>query len=739
MRRLGPLALAALLAGCFGGLPADGALKCGRNAARACPKGMYCAGDGTCWRTGHAPAPVDAALDDAGQTGGDDAATDDGGPTGGDDGAGAPGLGTPCSDVSTCPSGHCVDGVCCDAACDGQCQACDLEGKVGTCATVSTGPPHGTRPACTGGDTTCGGACTGSSPTSCTYPDAKTGCGAACDGLCDGAGHCSSNSTGSCPGGFACGIGGCKTSCSFDSDCQPRFRCDTGGCMRIPESDCLDGLDNNGDGLTDCQDPTCSDRAACVPGAPMGDTAGVFASGACPLNFKNAIVENQGLNAPACDGCYCRASTACSITVYFDTTSCMPSGTTVGVTSTATSDGQGGTVGCSTVAAQSPPSIDVSAASHVSTTCAAVGSPAVPAKSWTLTRNFCAAERSSHTCGASGTCVAKPQPGAAICLRIPGAGAMCPEGYTGGTVSTWYGDASDNRTCTNCGCGSALSNGDCNYYSQSVLTDSTASCPIGAGTSGSQVGYCSGTIATPIGAVQYTPYVSWGNVCNLSYTSSGAATPISPATICCPTCSCVTKPCISLACPSANFCDGSACQACDTPKFCGAACLDCTAMKADTCTAGACRCGTSVCTTRSDSCVGGTCKCGASPECTIAQGTSCQGGVCKCGNNPGCDGVLGKCSGTGNTASCRCGASPACDPKVADACVGTVCRCGANAKCNPALADNCTGGACHCGNGPVCNGTTAFCTSGSCMCGSNPACTLPQKCTLGIGGTYTCK
>lgn len=43
------------------------------------------------------------------------------------------GLGTPCTDALECESGMCVDGVCCDAACDGGCQACDLAGSEGTC------------------------------------------------------------------------------------------------------------------------------------------------------------------------------------------------------------------------------------------------------------------------------------------------------------------------------------------------------------------------------------------------------------------------------------------------------------------------------------------------------------------------------------------------------------------------------------------------------------------------------
>ena len=43
----------------------------------------------------------------------------------------------------------CVDGYCCNSSCTGQCQACDLSGSQGTCTTVPSGQPHGSRPACT--------------------------------------------------------------------------------------------------------------------------------------------------------------------------------------------------------------------------------------------------------------------------------------------------------------------------------------------------------------------------------------------------------------------------------------------------------------------------------------------------------------------------------------------------------------------------------------------------------------
>ena len=41
-----------------------------------------------------------------------------------------------CTVGAQCASGFCVDGVCCDKACDGSCESCALTGKVGTCSPI---------------------------------------------------------------------------------------------------------------------------------------------------------------------------------------------------------------------------------------------------------------------------------------------------------------------------------------------------------------------------------------------------------------------------------------------------------------------------------------------------------------------------------------------------------------------------------------------------------------------------
>lgn len=97
---------------------------------------------------------------------------------GGGDGI-APGA-VVCKTTAECGTGSCVDGFCCNAACDGQCEACDVSGKEGTCSPVS-GKPH--HEACTGDPSgACAGTCDGTKTDACSYPTVACGTAASCAG-----------------------------------------------------------------------------------------------------------------------------------------------------------------------------------------------------------------------------------------------------------------------------------------------------------------------------------------------------------------------------------------------------------------------------------------------------------------------------------------------------------------------------------------------------------------------------
>src|ERR1051326_6188261 len=57
-------------------------------------------------------------------------------------------FGLACSSNSQCASGSCVNGVCCDTACNGGCGACNLPGHLGVCSTKSGGTCRSKSDAC---------------------------------------------------------------------------------------------------------------------------------------------------------------------------------------------------------------------------------------------------------------------------------------------------------------------------------------------------------------------------------------------------------------------------------------------------------------------------------------------------------------------------------------------------------------------------------------------------------------
>jgi len=141
--------------------------------------------------------------------------------------------GDPCADKAECDSGNCTDGVCCDSNCSGQCQACNVANKVGTCTFV-LGVPVAPRPDCSGSGA-CKGSCSGSGD-NCSYPNTATSCSPpSCTGdvstaqsTCDGTGACAAGGTTPCaPYGCDAASGLCRKSCAGDDDCAQGGTCDT--------------------------------------------------------------------------------------------------------------------------------------------------------------------------------------------------------------------------------------------------------------------------------------------------------------------------------------------------------------------------------------------------------------------------------------------------------------------------------------------------------------------------------
>lgn len=172
--------------------------------------------------------------------------------------------GTSCASDAGCPTGHCVDGVCCTTSCTGTCLGCNLAGQEGSCTPI----PSGSDPA------------------------AECGAGAACDGT----GACRSTNGETCGVSGACLSGNCVDGVCCSTACNGLCRrCDLAGSQGTCSS-ALSGTDPDNECPIDPA-PTCGRTGACS------------GSGACALYAPGTVcvppscASSASLNlADACDG-----------------------------------------------------------------------------------------------------------------------------------------------------------------------------------------------------------------------------------------------------------------------------------------------------------------------------------------------------------------------------------------------------------------------------------------------------
>jgi hypothetical protein len=234
--------------------------------------------------------------------------------------------GSPCNQASDCFSAHCVEGVCCNAACEGPCLSCSAALKdpahgfngdwvTGLCGEVAadTDPKDG----CNDMGTTCGttGECSGYGGCKARNPPG-TPCGAGANSICVGPTSAAANSvcvnytcasflTYDCQPGFLCQNGSCVTSCKSNADCDAAlgFVCKSGLCKlgtnlggpcsknnECPTNHCVDGVcceSSCDEACLSCaltgSEGTClpvSDDPADAPGSCAADDGSAGAAGA---------------------------------------------------------------------------------------------------------------------------------------------------------------------------------------------------------------------------------------------------------------------------------------------------------------------------------------------------------------------------------------------------------------------------------------------------------------------------
>jgi len=154
--------------------------------------------------------------------------------------------GETCTADSDCSSGNCVDGYCCDTACDGTCEACDISGSEGTCTYIAedTDPDGECDSTCVDACEDRTGDCDGAGACKTTYCSAGTACSA---GACDGANYCNETlAYCSCQGDGCYNDGGTNYECQ--GQCDGSGTCDyASNCSSITLEDVEGSLKFSGD------------------------------------------------------------------------------------------------------------------------------------------------------------------------------------------------------------------------------------------------------------------------------------------------------------------------------------------------------------------------------------------------------------------------------------------------------------------------------------------------------------
>jgi RHS repeat-associated protein len=221
-------------------------------------------------------------------------------------------FGLGCTSNSQCTTGFCVDGVCCDTACNNNCDACNLPNLVGTCSPS----PSGTTCRAATGACDVAEVCNGSSvtcPADALAP-ATTTCRAAAPGGCDVAEACTGTSS-ACPAdGFAPATTTCRAAAPGGCDVAETCTGTSGACpadgFAPPTTTCRAAA-----GACDLAETCTGSSAACpVDGfAPATTTCRAAAPGGCDV--AEACTGSSATcptDAKVADNTSCNDNNACT-------------------------------------------------------------------------------------------------------------------------------------------------------------------------------------------------------------------------------------------------------------------------------------------------------------------------------------------------------------------------------------------------------------------------------------------
>lgn len=630
--------------------------------------------------------------------------------------------GQTCGTGADCATSFCADGVCCDAACAGECQACTAavkgSGVDGECGAVGVGtdPDNECDPQAA---STCGntdGFCSGA--LGCNKVPAGELCGDApscaagvqtLQDTCSGTGACDDNGTVPC-GLYACGGVTCNVTCSSDVDCAGAAYCAMGLCVaKLPVGAACAAANQCAGGS--CADGFCCDAAcgglceACNLVGSVG-TCAFIPTGTDPGNSNCPGATSVCDGAGACkttQGAACATGTDCLTGDCVDGFCCNAAcGGLCQACSLAKTGQPNGT--CATVTVNTDPDSECSGA----TSCGAAGfcttlpngtlcGAAIECTTGFCVDGYCCNGVCSNTCqacsaakkgaGANGTCgsiLANTDPDSECATECSG-GASC-EAPNGGTCTL-------NAQCQSGFCADGVCcNTVCNGVCQAC---SLAKNGVASGTCGNVTINTDPDLECP----------------GVTVCSAGACTKLAQGAVCT----------LGGECASGFCADGFCCNA-----ACGFTCTACSLAKSGQ-PNGTCG-NVKVNTDPDNECVGSV-NCNGIGQCgLLVNGTTCTlAAECSSGN---C--VDGVCCNTACGAACQ-----ACTALKTGGTNGTCGNVTVNTDPDNDCATECNGaGACEAAQGAVCS-LGSQCQSGFCVDGfcCNAACgALCQACSAAKKG-----
>ena len=205
--------------------------------------------------------------------------------------------GATCTSGSSCISGNCVDGVCCNSACTGTCQGCNAA-RTGSASGFCTNITSGIDPdnECPGNAFCSAGACVAPNGTSCTV-GAQCSSGNCVDGFCCNnpcSGACQACSAAKKGGGTDGSCGQISPNTDPDDECAGTAVCSAVGTCVSPNGtactvagtcqsgNCVDGVCCNSTCATSCSACTAAKKGGGADGSCGFIAAGTDPDNECP-------------------------------------------------------------------------------------------------------------------------------------------------------------------------------------------------------------------------------------------------------------------------------------------------------------------------------------------------------------------------------------------------------------------------------------------------------------------------